>query len=75
MDIFCLYLLLLTFGLTKCLSGFLRFWALVFTISTTLVALLKHENEEVVVDGSASDDKDGEEIGDLGVVDTYKYVC
>eukprot|EP00088_Acartia_fossae_P033504 TRINITY_DN3429_c0_g2_i4.p1 TRINITY_DN3429_c0_g2~~TRINITY_DN3429_c0_g2_i4.p1 ORF type:complete len:529 (+),score=65.39 TRINITY_DN3429_c0_g2_i4:57-1643(+) len=51
------------------LPGFLKFWAVVFTIATTLVAVLKHEKEE-----DFSQHEDSEEIGDLGVVDTYKLL-
>uniref|UniRef100_A0A023GL28 Putative acetyl-coa transporter n=1 Tax=Amblyomma triste TaxID=251400 RepID=A0A023GL28_AMBTT len=48
------------------LDGFLYFWGIVFMLTTTLVALLKHER-----DASASDDTaDGHP--DLGVVKTYK---
>jgi len=56
------------------LPGFLRFWSVIFTISTTLVAVLKHEKDEgeLVVDGSEDDEQ--EEIGDLGVLDTYKLL-
>ena len=49
-------------------SGFLKFWAVTFVISTTLVALLKHEKD--TDDIRTSEEADNEL--DRGVMDTYK---
>ncbi|KAH7931472.1 hypothetical protein HPB52_025646 [Rhipicephalus sanguineus] len=46
-------------------SGFLYFWGIVFMVTTTLVALLKHER-----DASVTDEDDGHP--DLGIAQTYK---
>ncbi|CAH1776144.1 unnamed protein product [Owenia fusiformis] len=43
------------------LGSFLKFWSYVFLISTTLVAIFKHEN--------SSDEEDNE-----GIIDTYKLL-
>merc|ERR1711976_509187 len=53
-----------SYGLVT-LAGFLQFWALVFMIATTLVAVLKSENNE---EASDSDEPD------LGLVETYKLL-
>lgn len=47
------------------LDGFLYFWGIVFMVTTTLVALLKHER-----DASVTDEDDGHP--DLGIAQTYK---
>jgi len=52
------------------LPGFLKFWAVTFVISTTLVALLKHEKD-------TDDIRNGEEADNelnRGVMDTYKLL-
>ena len=54
-----------SYGLVT-LAGFLRFWAAVFMIATTLVAVLKSETSEAV-------DTDSGEL-DLGLVDTYRLL-
>ena len=54
-----------SYGLVT-LAGFLRFWAAVFMIATTLVAVLKSETSEVA-------DTDSGEL-DLGLVDTYRLL-
>ena len=45
-------------------SGFLQFWSVVFLITTTLVGVLKTEQDG----GNAGDDEP-----DLGVVETYRW--
>lgn len=45
------------------LDGFLYFWGLVFLVTTTLVALLKHERDDVCGQGDGAEQ---------GVVDTYR---
>ncbi|KAL3185785.1 hypothetical protein MRX96_028678 [Rhipicephalus microplus] len=47
------------------LDGFLYFWGIVFMVTTTLVALFKHERDK-----SATDEDDGHP--DLGIAQTYK---
>ncbi|KAL1413874.1 hypothetical protein MTO96_007924 [Rhipicephalus appendiculatus] len=47
------------------LDGFLYFWGIVFMVTTTLVAVLKHER-----DASVADEDDGHP--DLGIAQTYK---
>jgi len=61
------FMALESYGLVT-LPGFLKFWAVMFIISTTLVAVLKHEKDES--EGGAEDG----ELADLGVVDTYKLL-
>ena len=53
-----------SYGLVT-LASFLQFWAVVFMIATTLVAVLKSENNEAE---SESDEPD------LGLVETYKLL-
>merc|ERR1719365_239480 len=55
-----------SYGLVT-LAGFLQFWAIVFVVATTLVAVLKSEN----MNEENSNDSDEP---DLGVVDTYKLL-
>merc|ERR1712227_376079 len=55
-----------SYGLVT-LAGFLQFWAIVFVVATTLVAVLKSEN----MNEENSNDSDE---ADLGVVDTYKLL-
>lgn len=52
-------------GCVVSLAGFLYFWGLVFLVTTTLVALLKHERGDTCAQG------DGEEH-EQGVLDTYR---
>jgi len=59
------FMALESYGLVT-LSGFLQFWALVFLITTTLVAVFKSESK--VEEGGESDEPE------LGVVDTYKMM-
>jgi len=58
------FMALESYGLVT-LPGFLQFWALIFMITTTLVAVLK---SEVGTDQTVSDEPD------LGVVQTYKLL-
>ena len=58
------FMALESYGLVT-LPGFLKFWALVFMIATTLVAVLK---SEVGTDVTVNDEPD------LGVVQTYKLL-
>jgi hypothetical protein len=44
----------------------MKFWAVVFLIATSLVAVLKHERED------CGEEQDPAEQ-DLGIVDTYRY--
>ncbi|CAF2995276.1 unnamed protein product [Rotaria socialis] len=46
------------------LPGFLLFWGIIFAISTTLVALFKHEVDETIVSNEPH----------FGLVDTYKVL-
>ena len=48
----------------------MRFWAVVFLVATSLVAVLKHEREET----SGGGDLEGGGDPDLGIVDTYRSV-
>jgi hypothetical protein len=43
----------------------MKFWAVVFLVATSLVAILKHEREE------GEEDQDPAEQ-DLGIIDTYR---
>eukprot|EP00090_Calanus_glacialis_P045154 TRINITY_DN8217_c0_g1_i1.p1 TRINITY_DN8217_c0_g1~~TRINITY_DN8217_c0_g1_i1.p1 ORF type:complete len:519 (-),score=188.91 TRINITY_DN8217_c0_g1_i1:326-1882(-) len=60
------FMALESYGLVT-LPGFLQFWALIFMIATTLVAVLKSE-AGTEVSASSSDEPD------LGVVQTYKLL-
>lgn len=51
------------------LDGFLYFWGLVFLVTTSLVALLKHEQGEACGQG---DGPGGEAHEEQGVLDTYR---
>lgn len=64
---FVLYIGLESYGLVT-LSGFLFFWGLVFLMSTTLVAIFKHEKSSVHHEQSDFDEHD------LGIVETYKLL-
>lgn len=62
---YVLYMALESYGLVT-LAGFLQFWSVVFTITTTLVAVFKKE-----VDTSQDSIEDEP---DLGVVETYRLL-
>ena len=50
------------------LNDFLYFWAVIFIIATTLVAILKHEKDQSIEDSS------DEEEENLGIAGTYKIL-
>jgi len=49
----------------------MRFWAVVFVVATSLVAVFKHEREEGGGGGGGGHHEDHQDQ-DLGILDTYK---
>ncbi len=60
------YMILESYGIIT-LKDFLNFWAVVFMIATTLVAIFKHEKDQSL---SEADDSEEDEP-DLGILGTY----
>lgn len=64
---YVLFIALESYGLIT-LPGFMKFWAVVFLVATSLVAVLKHERDENGV-GEGQEEQE-----DLGIFDTYKLL-
>jgi len=67
------FMALESYGLVT-LPGFLRFWSVVFLVTTTLVALCKSEKGEEQRAADQGAEEEGTAEPDLGVVDTYKML-
>ena len=64
------YMALESYGVLT-LKDFLNFWAVIFIIATSLVAILKQEKDQSVV---TVDNEDSDEEEDLGISGTYKML-
>ena len=64
------YMALESYGVLT-LKDFLNFWAVIFIIATSLVAILKQEKDQSVV---TDDNEDSDEEEDLGISGTYKML-
>ena len=63
------YMALESYGVLT-LKDFLNFWAVIFIIATSLVAILKQEKDQSVV----TDDNEDSDVEDLGISGTYKML-